>query len=887
MASKIISVDEGSPAARAGLAAGETLLQIDGTAIRDVLDYKFYSYDARLTLKVLEQDGETVREVRVRKREGEPLGLNFEHYLMDQMKQCSNKCVFCFIDQLPKGMRKTLYVKDDDARMSFLMGNYISMTNLSEADVDRILRMHISPVNISVQTTNPELRVKMLQNRRAGEALKIMDRFAEGGITMNCQLVVCKGLNDGDELKRSLHDLKKLYPAVNTISVVPFGMTRHREGLYPLEPTDKPAAEAILDIVEPFAEQCLRELGTRLVWCGDELYLKAERPLPDTAYYEDFTQFENGIGMLPLFMEEFRLALPDYAGRTARPFTIATGAAAGPSLAVLLDEAAAKCDNLKGKVVTIRNDFLRRTGFSRRPDHRAGPGRTTQAGCDLGEVACSFPLTCCATAAMCFWTTIPRSRCRTPSAFRLCRSRSTAQTCWRRYLKTDPVISEGGNPICQTDCGHRRTAERRQKPAVQPTGGQAPVHCEDTLGVTRDRLYAESDWRGRDFTIIDTGGIEPNNDNEILQFMRFQAETAISHADVIIFITDLRTGITAADQDVAAMLLRSGKPIVLAVNKCDKPGAPEPEFYEFYNLGLGEPYGISALHGYGVGELLDAAYEHFPPADEDEEKEERIRVALIGKPNVGKSSLLNRVLGEERVIVSNVAGTTRDSVDADLDNVHGKFTFIDTAGIRKKSKVDEKIEKYSVMRSLLAVERADVCVIMIDATEGVTEQDTKVAGEAHNAGKACIIVVNKWDLVEKDGSTMKEYTLRVREGLAYMPYAPVLFISAQTGQRVDKLFALIKEVYEQNHMRIPTGRLNSILAEATARVQPPTDKGRRLRIFYMTQASTCPPTFVCFCNDARLFHFSYQRYLENQIREVFGLTGTPVRMVIRERGDKK
>ena len=384
MASKIISVDEGSPAARAGLAAGETLLQIDGTAIRDVLDYKFYSYDARLTLKVLEQDGETVREVRVRKREGEPLGLNFEHYLMDGMKQCSNKCVFCFIDQLPKGMRKTLYVKDDDARMSFLMGNYISMTNLSEADVDRILRMHISPVNISVQTTNPELRVKMLRNKRAGEALAIMDRFAEGGITMNCQLVVCKGLNDGDELKRSLHDLKKLYPAVNTISVVPFGMTDHREGLYPLEPTDKSAAEAILDIVEPFAEECLRELGTRLVWCGDELYLKAERPLPDTEYYEDFTQFENGIGMLPLFMEEFRLALPDYEGRSARPFTIATGAAAAPSLALLLDEAAAKCDNLNGKVVEIRNDFF---------GHRVsvaglitGQDLIAQLkGCDLGE----------------------------------------------------------------------------------------------------------------------------------------------------------------------------------------------------------------------------------------------------------------------------------------------------------------------------------------------------------------------------------------------------------------------------------------------------------------------------------------------------------------------
>ena len=358
MASKIISVDAGSPAERAGLQAGEVLLQIDGTAIRDVLDYKFYSYDARLMLKVLEQDGVTMREVRVRKREGEPLGLNFEHYLMDGMKQCSNKCVFCFIDQLPKGMRKTLYVKDDDARMSFLMGNYISMTNLSEADVDRILRMHISPVNISVQTTNPELRVKMLQNKRADEALRIMDRFAEGGITMNCQLVVCKGLNDGEELRRSLYDLKKLYPAVNTISVVPFGMTRHRAGLYPLEATDRACAEAILDIVEPFAEECRQELGTRLAWCGDELYLKAERPLPDTAYYEEFTQFENGIGMLPLFMEEFRLALPDYVGRTPRPFTIATGAAAAPSMRVLLDEAATACDNLKGTVAEIRNDFF-------------------------------------------------------------------------------------------------------------------------------------------------------------------------------------------------------------------------------------------------------------------------------------------------------------------------------------------------------------------------------------------------------------------------------------------------------------------------------------------------------------------------------------------------
>ena len=410
---------------------------------------------------------------------------------------------------------------------------------------------------------------------------------------------------------------------------------------------------------------------------------------------------------------------------------------------------------------------------------------------------------------------------------------------------------------------------------------------EDTPGVTRDRLYADADWRGRDFSVIDTGGIEPSNDSDILKFMRYQAEAAIHHADVIIFITDLRTGITAADEDVASLLQRSGKPIVLAVNKCDTPGAPSPDIFEFYNLGLGDPMGISALHGYGTGDLLDAVYEYFPPNETQEEENPPIRVAIIGKPNVGKSSLVNRVVGEERVIVSDVAGTTRDSVDTNVENEHGKFVFIDTAGIRKKSKVEERIEKFSVMRSLLAVERADVCVIMIDATEGVTEQDTKVAGEAHNAGKACIIVVNKWDLVEKDGKTMQEYTMRVREGLAYMPYAPVLFISALTGQRVDKIYDTIRAVYEQNHMRIPTGQLNSILAEATARVQPPTDKGRRLKIYYMTQAGVCPPTFVCFCNDARLFHFSYQRYLENQIREVFGLTGTPVRMVVRQRGDKE
>lgn len=357
MSSQIIRVDPHSPAARVGIRAGETLLQIDGIPIRDVLDYKFYSYDAHLTLTLQAADGKTCRSVRVRKQEGEPLGLNFAHYLMDQMKQCANRCVFCFIDQLPKGMRPSLYVKDDDARLSFLMGNYISMTNLSEDDVGRILRMHISPINLSVHTTNPALRVQMLRNPRAGQVLSLIKRFAAGGITMNCQLVVCAGLNDGVELERSLHDLAKWYPAVNSISVVPFGKTDHRAGLYPLEVMNQETAAATVDIVEAFAASCLKQYGTRLVWCGDELYLLAARSLPNADYYEDFTQFENGIGMLSLFQEEFQQALPRYVGRTARSFVIATGAAAAPTLRALLEQAHAVCD-IVGEVVTIQNDFF-------------------------------------------------------------------------------------------------------------------------------------------------------------------------------------------------------------------------------------------------------------------------------------------------------------------------------------------------------------------------------------------------------------------------------------------------------------------------------------------------------------------------------------------------
>ena len=410
---------------------------------------------------------------------------------------------------------------------------------------------------------------------------------------------------------------------------------------------------------------------------------------------------------------------------------------------------------------------------------------------------------------------------------------------------------------------------------------------EDTPGVTRDRLYAQAEWLGRTFDLVDTGGIEPGTDNEILSFMRLQAEIAIESATVIIFVCDIRTGMTAADQEVAGMLQRSKKPVILAVNKMDSTGPTNPDIYEFYNLGLGDPYPISAVHGHGTGDLLDACLSYFPPEEDEEEDDDVVKVAIIGKPNVGKSSLTNRILGQERVIVSNVAGTTRDAVDSYFENETGKYLIIDTAGMRKKSKVDDRIEKFSVLRATMAIERCDVCLIMIDAGEGVTEQDTKVAGLAHEAGKACIIVVNKWDAIEKDDKTMKRMEDEVRRDLSYMTYAPILFISAMTGQRVDRLFQVIQNVVNQATMRIPTGVLNSVLADAQTRVQPPTDKGRRLKIYYMTQVGVKPPHFVIFCNDAKLFHFSYQRYIENQIRATFGLVGTPVRITIRQKGDKE
>ena len=410
---------------------------------------------------------------------------------------------------------------------------------------------------------------------------------------------------------------------------------------------------------------------------------------------------------------------------------------------------------------------------------------------------------------------------------------------------------------------------------------------DDTPGVTRDRIYGDCEWAGHSVLLVDTGGIEPKTDDIILEKMRAQAQLAIDTADAIVFVVDIRGGVTSSDMDIAAILQKSGKPIVLCVNKCDSLGKDPLEFYEFYNLGLGDPIAVSAEHGHGTGDLLDEVYLHLNFPEETEEESDSISVAIIGKPNVGKSSLVNKIAGEERAIVSNIAGTTRDAIDMPIENEHGKFVFIDTAGLRRKSKVDDRLEKYSVMRAKMAVERADVCVIMIDAVEGFTEQDSKVAGLALDQGKACIIAVNKWDAVEKDGKTMDSYRKGLMTDFSFMSFAPFIFISAKTGQRIERLFELIKYVFDQNNMRISTGMLNDLLADATARVQPPSDKGKRLKIFYMTQASTRPPTFVAFCNREELFHFSYQRYLENQIRSTFGLEGTPVRFIIRERGDGK
>lgn len=458
-------------------------------------------------------------------------------------------------------------------------------------------------------------------------------------------------------------------------------------------------------------------------------------------------------------------------------------------------------------------------------------------------------------------------------------------------------------PGCLTQCSEGMIKGERigilSKPVVaivgRPNVGKSTLFnklagrrvsiVEDTPGVTRDRVYASCEWLCKEVMLVDTGGIEPYSPSPMLEQMRRQAQIAIDSADAIILVTDLRSGVTATDKDVASILQKSGKPVVLCVNKCDRIGEPQPEFYEFYNLGLGDPVAVSAAHGHGTGDLLDEVFSHIRFDKYDELGEEYIRVAVIGKPNVGKSSLVNALSGEDRAIVSDVAGTTRDATDTVIENEYGKYVFVDTAGIRRKSRVEENIERYSVLRAYMAVDNADVCVIMIDALEGFTEQDSKIAGYAHEQGKASIIAVNKWDAIEKETNTMREYQKRLEKDFSFMSYAPFIFISAKTGLRLDKLYGMINDVAEQNAMRVTTGALNDLLASATARVQPPSDKGKRLKLYYITQASSKPPTFVCFCNKAALFHFSYQRYIENQIRESFGLTGTPIRIIVRERGE--
>ena len=417
--------------------------------------------------------------------------------------------------------------------------------------------------------------------------------------------------------------------------------------------------------------------------------------------------------------------------------------------------------------------------------------------------------------------------------------------------------------------------------------GERRAIVEDVPGVTRDRIYGETDWQGRKLVVIDTGGIEPKSDDIILSQMKTQAQIAIDTADVIIFMCDVRAGLVADDREIAIMLKKSGKPIIPCVNKCDTVGGLPYEYYEFYELGFeSEPIAVSSVHGSGTGDLLDACLAALPESDSEEEDDDSIKVAVIGKPNAGKSSIINRIVGSERLIVSNIPGTTRDAIDTQVENEYGKFTFIDTAGIRRKSKVDDRIEKFSVLRAHMAVERADVCLIMVDANQGVTEQDEKIAGIAHEAGKASIIVINKWDSIEKDNNTVNEFTRDTYDALSYMTYAPIVFVSALTGQRVTNLFDMIKAVHNQSVMRISTGMLNDVLGDATTRVQPPTDKGKRLKIYYMTQISVAPPTFVIFCNNAELFHFSYQRYIENCLRDTFGFKGTPIRLIIRQKGDE-
>ena len=862
MAMKIDAVAPGSDAAALGLAPGDELLAVDGNVLNDALDYHFYtdSPGFHLTARV----GGQMREWEVARQPGEDFGCSFATYLGDRKHSCANRCIFCFIDQLPPGMRESLYFKDDDERLSFLFGNYITMTNMHQREIDRIIKMHISPINVSVHTTNPELRSMMLANRRGGETLAYLKRLVDAGIAVNCQLVLCRGVNDGDELRRTLADLLALGPMVESIAAVPCGVTDYRQGLYPQTPYDKASSGEVIDIMEAAGDEAKARYGRRIVYPSDEWYLCAGRPIPPAAFYEDYAQLERkedgrrdrDHGRPPHHRHDGGAApaVPHDLGDRPphrEPLFRRQRGGGGAGHRHRYPGAVRRQTDQRG-AGGARGDAAQRAGYvpGQRHGGRAGP----KAGGAGGDPA-------------------RRRRQRGP--------RPAAQ----RAAHLPPQKAEnGGMSMSKPIVAVVGRPNVGKSTLFNKLCGQRLAIVEDTPGITRDRIFAPCEWQGRELLLVDTGGIEPKATEGILAHMREQAQIAIDTADCIVFVVDVRSGMTASDEEVAHMLRRSRKPVVLAVNKCDSVGEPPAEMYEFYNLGFDEVMPVSAVHGHGTGDLLDAVCAHLD-FSETVVEEDRIPVAIIGRPNVGKSSLTNRILGENRMIVADEAGTTRDAIDTPVDNQYGKFIFTDTAGLRRRSNIGEGLERYMVVRALAAVERSRVALILVDATVGFTEQDSKIAGYAHEQGKACIIVVNKWDAVEgKETNTMELQRRGYAECFSFMSYAPILFISAQTGYNIDRLMRLIREVDAQNGARVPTGVLNEMLARATARVQPPSDRGRRLKIFYLTQASTRPPTFVAFVNSKPLFHFSYQRYLINQIRESFSLEHTPIRLVVRERG---
>ena len=888
MAMKIARVDPGSEAEALGLGPGDELLSVDENELNDSLDYDFYTDSKSFHLKARVADG--IREWDVQRAERGPFGCDFQTYLGDQKHSCSNHCMFCFIDQLPPGMRESLYFKDDDERLSFLFGNYITMTNMQDHEIDRIIKMHISPINISVHTTNPQLRVRMLANKRGGEVLKYLPRLVEGGIAVNCQLVLCRGINDGDELRRTLSDLLELTPMVQSIAAVPCGVTDYRKNLFPQTPYDAATSAEVIDIMEEFGDECKRRHGKRIIYPSDEWYLKAGRPIPPEEFYEDFDQLENGVGMMRLYAKEFldELEKP-HRIFGSKKLDVVTGEMASPLINQMMNELHRQYPMIEVTVHTIKNKFfggnvgvaglVTATDIIAQCEGKLTSGTLGVPAVMLREEKDTF-LDDITTDQLAQRLGV---KVEVLPDFRRRRSpRPAAQRPAYRQKRRDETF--GGTPMSKPIVAVVGRPNVGKSTLFNKLCGQRLAIVEDTPGITRDRIFANCEWNGHDFLLVDTGGIEPKATEGILAHMREQAQIAIDTADCIIMVVDVRDGLTAADEDVAHMLRRSHKPIILAVNKCDKVGDAPMEMYEFYNLGFDEVMPISSVHGHGTGDLLDAVCAHLD-FSETVVEEDRIPVAIIGRPNVGKSSLTNRILGENRMIVANEAGTTRDAIDTPVDNAYGKFIFTDTAGLRKRSNITDGLERYMVVRALAAVERSRVALILVDATVGFTEQDSKVAGYAHEQGKACIIVVNKWDAVEgKETNTMELQRRGYAECFSFMGYAPIIFISAQTGYNVNKLMQLIRDVDSQNGARVPTGVLNEMLARATARMQPPSDKGRRLKIFYLTQASTRPPTFVAFVNSKQLFHFSYQRYIINQIRENFGLEHTPIRLVVRERG---